>query len=145
MQHIFNKMVTFPPAFSKLRLLLPGETRFATVFIMLKRFMDVKDALIELCSTMAFKKYIKAQKGEVMSKGQLVLDKVTNTVWWEKLEFFLRIFGPITNSLRLADSDLPCAGKMYMQMYNVQEELKKALETNFLPKTVVEEVSLFFL
>jgi hypothetical protein len=63
MQHIFNKMVTFPPAFSKLLLLLPGETHFTMVFIMLKHFVDVKDALIELCSSMAFKKYIKAQKG----------------------------------------------------------------------------------
>jgi hypothetical protein len=31
-----------------------------------------------------------------------------------------------------------------MQMYSVREELKKALETKFLPKTVVEEISLFF-
>jgi hypothetical protein len=130
---------------SKLRLLLPGETRFASVFIMLKRFVDVKGALVELCSSQAFDRYIKAQKAEVKERGLRAQEAATNRDWWKKLEFILSIFGPITNSLRLADSDIPCAGKMYMQMYNVERELENALKDGaqaFLLKRDIEEVSI---
>ena len=43
-------------------LLMPGDTRFATSFIMLDRLLLVKDILIELVCTAGFKDWLKGKK-----------------------------------------------------------------------------------
>ena len=39
--------------------------------IMIKRFLDIKDALLQVCCTMAFKQYVKSQQPDVKAKEKL--------------------------------------------------------------------------
>ena len=125
--------------------MLPGDTRFASNFIMLKRLFDLKDYLAALVNSVPFNNYLKAQKAEVRAKGTFIKEAINRQSFWDKIETFLKILGPIVNSLRLADSDIPATGKIYMQMFNCIEELKKvtadACEEGLLSKKDLKQVS----
>jgi hypothetical protein len=63
--------------FSKLKLLQIAETRFASVVIMLKRLLLIKDTLIQ----MVFHPNWSACRGDGIAKTQRVKDLVHNDVW----------------------------------------------------------------
>lgn len=133
---------------SPLSLLLPGDTRFATNFIMLKRLFDLKIFLVAMVNDVPFSPWLNAQKAEIRAKGISIRNTVNDASFWLKIETFLKLLGPIVNSLRLADSDIPAAGKIYMQMFNCLNELKEvtkdAYEGGILLKRDLVEVSIVF-
>ena len=131
---------------STVGLLLPNETRFATNFIMLKRFVDCMPALQDMANSMAFAQYLRNQKAEIQEKGRKMRETVNSPDICGKINAFLDIFGPLVNAMRVADSDIPAAGKFYMCMFNAREQLEKILEDansdGALRKTDVQEVRL---
>jgi len=108
------------------RLLLPGETRFATSLIMVGRLLEVEDGITQICATDAFKKWVRGKKYE--SIGLDVRKTVCRPEWWKKITSLANLSGPIVNALRMADSDIPATGKMYHEMWQLGNRMDKMLE-----------------
>jgi hypothetical protein len=113
-------------AISSKRLLLPGETRFATSLIMIGRLLELEDGITQICATDAFKKWVKGKKYEQAALG--VRKTVAQKVWWKKITSLANLSGPIVNALRMADSDIPATGKIYQEMWQLGNRMDKMLE-----------------
>jgi hypothetical protein len=109
----------------QLNLLLPGETRFATAFIMIDRILVMKDVLIGIVSTDEYKQWLKGKK--YRGEGKKIAEIVLNPMWWKKITVLADISGPIVNLLRVADGDIPSGGKIYHEMFQLGERLDSIL------------------
>jgi hypothetical protein len=127
-------------------LILPSETRFATSFYMLERLFELKDYVIEITSTKAYKDWLRGKK--YVSEGGAVAARLADQKWWERIESLLDLSGPIVNVLRVADSDIPQAGKIYNEMYQLEQRLLYLLEEEegkgVLSKQDIAEVNCMF-
>ena len=101
----------------QLELLKPGETRFASQFIMLQRINNCKDALQETVVDRDFKKWLSGGKSAVM--GKTVTDTVLNENFWKSVAEIVELSEPIVSLLRLVDGVVPCVGKIYWKMYEI--------------------------
>ena len=124
-------------------LLLPAETRFATSFIMLERLHSLKDELQEITSSKKYKEWLKGKK--YADEGKRVAKVVADDSWWLQVESLLDISGPVVNVLKMADSNIPQAGKIYYEMSQLGERLTHLLlqeeEKGVLKKRDLEEVN----
>eukprot|EP00898_Chlorokybus_atmophyticus_P008456 jgi/Chlat1/8611/Chrsp86S08005 len=93
-------------------LLKPGETRFASAFIMLQRLLEVKADLAKTVVDDAWSSWA-AQHGE-----------------------HRRALEPLIKVLRLTDGNHPTTGKLYQRMSSARETLQAAV----LPTTLLEAV-----
>jgi hypothetical protein len=113
---------------------------------MLKRLYELKDPLLEICVKGAFRDFLQHQSKATGENGKTVANHVQDKAFWADIKLLLDILGPLVNALRLADSDVPCAGKIYMQMYNTEQELRSILDdpkfSGFLTKKDIREVRL---
>lgn len=107
---------------SKLTLLLPGETRFATNFIMLERILSCKGAIEELISRQDFKEWLPKQSYK--EAGDRIVSTIKKEEWWEKIEVLVDLSAPVVNVLRFSDGDIPSAGKIYLEMFNMGQKLE---------------------
>jgi len=102
---------------SHLELLKPGETRFASQFIMLQRINNCKDALQETVVDREYKKWLSCGKSAVM--GKTVTDTVLSENFWQSVAEIVELSEPIVSLLRLVDGVVPCVGKIYWKMYEI--------------------------
>jgi hypothetical protein len=112
-----------------LDLLKPGDTRFATNFIMLNRMLEVKEALQELVVGREWREW----NGESnhSDDGDKVKDCVLRSEFWKNLEEVLALTKGTVALLRECDRGVPIAGKVYVAMFNCGQELE-ALRDNTL-------------
>ena len=103
----------------QLELLKPGETRFASQFIMLQRIHNCKDALQETAVDSEFKKWLSCSRNAVMGKTE----KVLNDSFWQSVAEIVALSEPIVSLLRLVDGMVPCVGKIYWKMYEIDAGL----------------------
>ena len=118
-------------------LLNPGDTRFATNFIMSGQLQKEKDAGAELAADRRYMQWLngtlprKKQRAKgYKAEGLWVKSKLQDPDWWEKGEMILGIVSPIIELLRLADSELPLMGKVYHRMSAIATQLD---DTEFAP------------
>lgn len=109
---------------SSLELLKPGETRFASQFIMLQRLHDCKDAMQETIVDREYKKWLSSLK--TMAVAKPVTDTVLDQSFWESVEDMITCCEPIISMLRLADGNVPCVGKMYWKIYQIDVGLQNS-------------------
>ena len=62
-----------------------GETRFATVFIMLDRVREQQQALEETMVDSDWKEWVDASAADVQRKAERVHDIISRRAWWRQL------------------------------------------------------------
>ncbi|GAU35525.1 hypothetical protein TSUD_155560 [Trifolium subterraneum] len=87
--------------FSTLKLLSIGETRFASMLVMLKRIKLLKIALQTMVISDKWSTYREDNQGRAAHVKELIL----NDVWWDKIDYILSFTNPIYEMLRICDTD----------------------------------------
>lgn len=115
---------------AKLELLLPGDTRFATNFIMSGQLGKEEAASGEVVADRRYMQWLdgtleglKKGKKKYHTEGIWVKNKINDPKFWEMNKLILTVVDPIVELLRLGDSELPIMGKVYNRMYLIQEKL----------------------
>ncbi|KAM0926848.1 hypothetical protein ACQ4PT_003028 [Festuca glaucescens] len=108
--------------FSKLKFLQIAETRFASVVIMFKRFLLLKDALVQMVVHPNWAAY----REDDVAKSQRVKDHVLNDVWWDNIAYIVSFTEPIYAMIRLADTDKPCLHLIY-EMWDSMIEKERSM------------------
>lgn len=95
--------------FSKLKFLHIAETRFASVVIMLKRFLLIKDALTLMVIHANWANY----REDDPITAQRVKDLILSDLWWDKIVYIVSFTSPIYSMIRLTDTDKPSLHLIY--------------------------------
>lgn len=108
---------------SKLELLKPGETRFASNFVMMQRLMATKDAIRETVMDRGFKQWLSktTRKKSIRDNGKLITDTVVDGSFWDSVTLLTSVCEPIVSLLRLVDGAKPCVGKIYWKMFQLDQ------------------------
>ena len=65
--------------------------------------------------------------------AQIVKDLILIDVWWDKVDYILRITTPIYEMIRMTDTDTPCLHLVYEMWDSMIEKVKKVIvDTVFL-------------
>ena len=138
--YIMNHVMRLPMfnEFSKLKLLAVAETRFASVVVMLKRFLMVKRALQSMVISDAWETY----RDDNAGTARHVRDKILCRQWWENVEYIVDFTDPIYEMLRMADTDRPCLHLIYEMWDTMIAKVKKVIYTK--EKKNYNEQSTFF-
>jgi len=105
-----------------LDLLKPGDTHFATNFIMLDRMLEVREALQELVVDWEWREW--NGKFNHSDDGDEVRDCVLQSGFWKNLEKVLALIKGTVALLRDCDRGVLITGKVYMAMFNCGQELE---------------------
>ncbi|KAL9669687.1 hypothetical protein QQ045_007235 [Rhodiola kirilowii] len=109
--------------FSPLKLLSVAETRFASVVILLKRFKLVKQALKAMVLSEGWSLY----EEDDLAKARFVRETIFKEDWWDKVDYILGFTTPISDMIRVCDTNKPCLHLVY-EMWDVMiEKVKKAI------------------
>ncbi|KAL0423253.1 UNVERIFIED_CONTAM: hypothetical protein Sradi_0860100 [Sesamum radiatum] len=87
--------------FSKLKLLVVAETRFASVIVMLKRFKLIKQQL----KMMVISKQWSCYRDDNVTKAINVKEKLLDDSWWDLIDYILDFTEPIYEMVRATDTD----------------------------------------
>jgi hypothetical protein len=121
-----HKSLALFRSLSNLELLKPGETRFATNFIMLERMQEVKVALQQLVVGDAWREWNEKSSHEM--EGEEVHDILTSAAFWKGIKEVLAVSESIVCLLRQCDKGIPIVGKVYYAMFLIGEELRALRE-----------------
>jgi hypothetical protein len=116
-----HKSLAIFRSLSKLELLKPGETRFATNFIMLQRMHEVKASLQQLVVSDAWGEW--NQKSSHEMEGEEVHDILTSAAFWKGVKELLAVSESIVCLLCQCDKGVLVVGKVYYAMFLISEEL----------------------
>ncbi|CAM8883081.1 unnamed protein product [Rhodiola kirilowii] len=118
-----GKRLSIYSRFTPLKLLSVGETRFASIVDMLKRFKLVKHALEGMATCDQWTSYRDDDQG----KTRFAREKILDEYWWDKLDYVLSITSPIYDMIRVWDIDKSCLHLVY-EMWDVMiEKVKKVI------------------
>lgn len=108
---------------STVELLKPGETRFASNFVMMQRLMATKDAIQETVMDRGFKQWLSntTRKKSTRDNGKIITDTVVDSRFWDSVTLLTSVCEPIVTLLRLVDGTNPCVGKIYCKMYQLDQ------------------------
>lgn len=83
-----------------MELLKPGETRFASYFVMLQRVTETKDTLQETVMDREYKQWLGSlKKVSKKDEGKTVTDTVIDDRFWKSAEELISICEPIITLL----------------------------------------------
>jgi hypothetical protein len=99
-------------------LLKVAETRYASNFIMLRRLVEVKSALISMVVSVTWVEWRQSDS----ERGSMVRRVLIDEDWWSKVEFLLKFTSPAFELLRAADTDRPFLGEIYDGMDTMVEK-----------------------
>ncbi|XP_062199858.1 uncharacterized protein LOC133902258 [Phragmites australis] len=106
--------------FTKLKFLAVAETRFASVIVMLKRFLLLKEALVLMVVGDKWMAY----REDDPTKTQAVKEKILNDIWWDQVQYIVDFTDPIYSMLRAADTDKPCLHLVYEMWDSMIEKVR---------------------
>ena len=118
--------LTIYKEYTHLSLLKIADTRFASSFIMLKRFREVKTAL----GSMVISEYWSFWRKTDQIASKKVKDIILDDGWWEKVDLAIKIMEPIISLLRFADTDKPILGDVYEGWDSMIETMKTIVLAN---------------
>jgi len=110
-------------SFSKLKFLAIADTRFASVIVMLKRFLLLKDSLIQMVISDKWRTY----REDDQEKANFVRQKVLDDYWWDQVKYIIDFTDPIYSMLRAADTDKPCLHLIYEMWDSMIEKVKTVI------------------
>ena len=98
------------------------ETRFAANLIMGERLLNTKEAVQSTFLESSYVKY--AEKSTWLELHSLNQEVALSLDFWRNFKKIVELLMPVLVLLRLFDSDIPCAGKVYFKMFRLGEEIK---------------------
>ncbi|MCO5604940.1 hypothetical protein L7F22_059115 [Adiantum nelumboides] len=107
---------------SKLKLVRPGETRFASHFMMLHRLVRVKTALKHLVTCEEWNIW-KSLNMDVKDIEKTILD----FEFWDEIQRYVKVCWPVMAMLRMVGRDDACMGVMFEGMDQMAEKIKEIL------------------
>jgi hypothetical protein len=119
------------------KLLAVAETRFASVVVMLKRFLMEKRALESMVISDAWESY----KDDNLGLAKLVREKILCNQWWENVPYIVDFTEPIYAMLHLADTDKPSLHLISEMWDTMIENMKKVV---YIKEKEQDEESAFF-
>ncbi|WIA20432.1 hypothetical protein OEZ85_004845 [Tetradesmus obliquus] len=109
---------------SVLALLKPGETRFATSFIMLQRVHKQSSHLQRLVVSQGWQSAVARLTAEDRAKAAEIKLVILDDNFWEEAKEAMGVVEPLVSLLRLADGTAPCMGKIYYRMSKCLEHVR---------------------
>ncbi|GJN23720.1 hypothetical protein PR202_gb11393 [Eleusine coracana subsp. coracana] len=109
--------------FSKMKFLAIADTRFASVIVMLKRFLLLKDSLVRMVTSDKWSAY----KEDDQQTARFVRDKLLDEDWWYQVKYIIEFTEPIYSMLRAADTDKPCLHLIYEMWDSMIEKVKSII------------------
>lgn len=106
-------------SFSKIKFLAIADTRFASVIVMLKRFL-LKDSLVQMVISDRWTAY----REDDQDKAGFVRGKLLDKTWWDNVKYIIAFTEPIYSMLRAADTDKSCLHLIYEMWDSMIEKVK---------------------
>lgn len=111
-------------ALSKKMLLKPGETRFATAYIMMERAYECKQPLQQLVVSEAWTNMVSRLPPAARQEADAIKANVLDDKkFWKDVHTAMEVCQPIYQLLRLVDGNQPCAGKVYYYCAKVEKAI----------------------
>nr|XP_034580677.1 uncharacterized protein LOC117843997 [Setaria viridis] len=107
-------------SFSKLKFLAIADTRFASVIVMLRRFLLLKESLVQMVISDKWRAY----REDDQEKANFVRQKILDEIWWDQVKYIIDFTDPIYSMLRAADTDKPCLHLIYEMWDSMIEKVK---------------------
>ncbi len=105
-----------------LKLLAVANTRFASIFVILKRMKLIKRSLQSMVISEQWTSY----KEDDIGKATHVRDLILDDLWWDRVDYIILFTSPIYDMLRAADTDRPTLHLVY-DMWDTMIEKVKAI------------------
>ncbi|XP_052170425.1 uncharacterized protein LOC127786803 [Diospyros lotus] len=115
---------------STLELLKVAKTRFASHYVLLKRLLDCKDALITIVVRDAWKEWVKQGDECTRTKGSMVAEIIRSEEFWEEVKNIIQIIKPIYLLIKFCDGEGPKMGEFYEKMDTMLGEIKDIMGSN---------------
>lgn len=109
--------------FSKLKILVIADTRFASDIVMLKRFRLIKQSLLRMVISDQWPDY---RKGNI-EQAHIVKTKIIDDLWWDQIEYILAFTEPIYSMLRMVDIEKSCFHLICEMWTDMIEKVKAAI------------------
>lgn len=100
-----------------------AETRFASHIIVLRRLVQVKDAL----QGMVISHNWGVWKQKNIERANKIKDRLLAELWWKRVEYLLKITELIMSMLRYTNMDRPCLGEIYDGIDSMIEKIKQVI------------------
>ena len=98
-----------------------AETHFASNVIVLRRLMQVKEALTNMVTGNNWAIWRQSNTERATNIRKRILDED----WWERVEYLINLTAPIMIMLRYADMDRPCLREIYDGIDSMLEKIKQ--------------------
>lgn len=119
------------------RLVKPVETRFGTMFMMLRRLNELKDSVEQLATDPIWATCVAKCPDPNVA---LLKEEIFRGTFWSDVDLVCRIMRPLYGLMILVDGNMACAGKVYYHMYDCKQQLVETLEKSDLRKASVEKL-----
>ncbi|XP_004288859.1 PREDICTED: uncharacterized protein LOC101292257 [Fragaria vesca subsp. vesca] len=106
-----------------LKLLQVAQTRFASHYVVLKRFRDVKSGLQQMVISPKWDIY----KEYNVPKARAVKEMLLKKSFWEQIDFMIALMSLIHEMIRMSDMDRPCLHLVYEWWDSMIVKVKKAV------------------
>ncbi|MCO5603789.1 hypothetical protein L7F22_057941 [Adiantum nelumboides] len=108
---------------SKLKLVKPGDTRFASNFLMLHKLVRVKSPLKQLVTSEDWDAWTKGNETALHIEHQILFAE-----FWVDIEKYVKVLWLVMAMLRMVDRDVPCMGVVYEGIDQMLEQIKEVLK-----------------
>ena len=135
-------MALFRQFSPNLSLLLPAETRFACQFLMIRRLLKVKAALVQVVVHQKWEEYVNTlfnrQNGtRAHALASLVRQTILDETFWGRCENFVHLVEPALVTLRTFDGQKPAMGRAWLAMNNLKNHVFALRDAPFLLDPVI--------
>uniref|UniRef100_A0A8R7UST4 DUF659 domain-containing protein n=1 Tax=Triticum urartu TaxID=4572 RepID=A0A8R7UST4_TRIUA len=112
---------------SKLDLLKVSKTRFASHYIVLKRLMDVREALTTTIVTSKWKELVKACDVQTTAAANAIAQNIIDETFWDEIKIILDITKPLYMVIKFSDGEGPKSSDIYERMDNMLGEMQEVM------------------
>ncbi|KAM0907913.1 hypothetical protein ACQ4PT_015792 [Festuca glaucescens] len=112
---------------SELDLLKVSKTRFASHYILLKRLMDMREALTTTVVTNKWKELVKSCDGQTRDAANAIAQNIMDEIFWDEVKVILDITKPLYMVIKFSDGEGPKAGDIYEKMDNMLGQIKEVM------------------
>ncbi|KAE8793587.1 hypothetical protein D1007_31746 [Hordeum vulgare] len=112
---------------SKLDLLKVSKTRFASHYIVLKRLMDVQEALTTTIVTSKWKELVKSCDVQTRAAANAIAQNIIDETFWDEIKIILDITKPLYMVIKFSDGEGPKSGDIYERMDNMLGEMQEVM------------------
>eukprot|EP00253_Pinus_taeda_P032378 PITA_32378 len=112
--------------FAKLELLKVAETCFASHTLVIKRLVEVRQAL----QAMVINRLWESWRTSTSDRGQKIKSIILDDAWWDKVQYLLRFTEPILTLIRAFDTDTLCLGEVYENIDSMLERIREIIRAS---------------